>query len=62
MYFKGGWGSGTGAVDHQVALLERGEERIAVAVFTASNGSTPPASRRSRASSDGYSSSRAISA
>ena len=39
MYFKGGWGSGTGAVDHQVALLERGEERIAVAVFTAANGS-----------------------
>ena len=23
VYFKGGWGSGTGAVDHQVALLER---------------------------------------
>ena len=39
VYFKGGWGSGTGAVDHQVALLTRGEERIAVAVFTASNGS-----------------------
>ena len=39
MYFKGGWGSGSGAVDHQVALLKRGEERVAVAVFTASNGS-----------------------
>jgi hypothetical protein len=39
VYFKGGWGSGTGAVDHQVALLARGEERIAVAVFTAANGS-----------------------
>jgi beta-lactamase class A len=39
VYFKGGWGSGTGAVDHQVALLQRGEERIAVAVFTAANGS-----------------------
>src|SRR5437660_7869969 len=24
LYFKGGWGSGTGAVDHQVALLQRG--------------------------------------
>ena len=39
MYFKGGWGSGTGAVDHQVALLVRGEERIAIAVLTADNGS-----------------------
>jgi beta-lactamase class A len=39
VYFKGGWGSGSGAVDHQVALLARGEERIAVAVFTAANGS-----------------------
>ncbi|MDA0182636.1 class A beta-lactamase-related serine hydrolase, partial [Solirubrobacter phytolaccae] len=38
VYFKGGWGSGTGAVDHQVALLVRGEERIAVAVLTAGNG------------------------
>ena len=24
LYFKGGWGSGTGAVDHQVGLLRRG--------------------------------------
>ena len=39
VYFKGGWGSGTGAVDHQVALLIRGEERVAIAVLTASNGS-----------------------
>ena len=39
VYFKGGWGSGTGAVDHQVALLVRGEERIAIAVLTADNGS-----------------------
>lgn len=38
VYFKGGWGSGTGAVDHQVALLVRGEERVAVAVLTADNG------------------------
>jgi beta-lactamase class A len=38
VYFKGGWGSGTGAVDHQVALLTRGDERISVAVLTASNG------------------------
>jgi beta-lactamase class A len=39
VYFKGGWGSGTGAVDHQVALLVRGEERVAIAVLTADNGS-----------------------
>jgi hypothetical protein len=39
LYFKGGWGSGTGAVDHQVALLTRGEERVAVAVTTTANGS-----------------------
>jgi Beta-lactamase enzyme family len=34
VYFKGGWGSGTGAVDHQVALLRRGERRVSVAVLT----------------------------
>ena len=39
LYFKGGWGSGTGAVDHQVALLRRGPLRVSVAVMTTSNGS-----------------------
>jgi hypothetical protein len=39
LYFKGGWGSGTGFVDHEVALLTRGDERIAVAIMTRSNGS-----------------------
>ena len=34
VWFKGGWGSGTGAVDHQVALLTRGDERVAVAVLS----------------------------
>jgi beta-lactamase class A len=34
LYFKGGWGSGSGAVDHQVALLRRGRRRVAVAVLT----------------------------
>jgi hypothetical protein len=34
LYFKGGWGSGTGAVDHQVGLLRRGTERVAIAVLT----------------------------
>jgi hypothetical protein len=39
LYFKGGWGSGTGAADHQVALLRRGRLRIAIAVMTTANGS-----------------------
>lgn len=39
LYFKGGWGSGTGRVDHQVALLTRGELRVAVAIATTANGS-----------------------
>jgi hypothetical protein len=32
--FKGGWGSGSGAVDHQAVLLERDGRRIAIAVLT----------------------------
>jgi beta-lactamase class A len=39
VYFKGGWGSGSGAVDHQVALLTHGDVRLSVAVLTAANGS-----------------------
>ncbi len=39
LYFKGGWGSGSGAVDHQVAFLESGSVRIALAIFTQSDGS-----------------------
>lgn len=39
LYFKGGWGSGTGAVDHQVALLRHGERRVAVAVLTSGSPS-----------------------
>src|SRR4051812_28173514 len=38
LYFKGGWGSGTGRVDHQVALLVRGDERVSVAVLTRAGG------------------------
>jgi hypothetical protein len=34
LYLKGGWGSGGGRVDHQVALLKRGPHRIALALFT----------------------------
>ncbi len=39
LYFKGGWGSGSGAVDHQVALLRRGRRRVAVAILTTGNPS-----------------------
>lgn len=34
LFFKGGWGSGSGRVDHQVALLQRRRQRVAVAIFT----------------------------
>jgi hypothetical protein len=39
LYFKGGWGSGTGWADHQVALLRRGRRRIAVAILITSSPS-----------------------
>ena len=39
LHLKGGWGSGSGAVDHQAALLTRGPQRVAVAITTTSNGS-----------------------
>jgi beta-lactamase class A len=39
LYFKGGWGSGSGAVDHQVALLRRGQRRVSVAILTTSSPS-----------------------
>ena len=32
LFFKSGWGSGTGAVSHQAAFLENGSRRIAVAI------------------------------
>lgn len=34
LYFKGGWGAGTGAVNHQVGLLARAGHRVAIAVLT----------------------------
>ncbi len=39
VWFKGAWGSGTGRVDHQTALLERSSRRVVVAVTTFDNGS-----------------------
>lgn len=38
-YFKGGWGSATGLRTHQVAFLEDGERRIALAILTTGNPS-----------------------
>jgi hypothetical protein len=37
LYFKGGWGSGTGLVDHQVAQYAAGGERFSLALFTRFN-------------------------
>jgi Beta-lactamase enzyme family len=37
LWFKGGWGSGTGAVDHQIGLLRQGEDRVSIAVLTVAN-------------------------
>jgi hypothetical protein len=39
LWFKGGWGSGTGAVDHQAGLLRQDDDRIAIAVLTVGNPS-----------------------
>jgi hypothetical protein len=39
LYFKGGWGSGSGAVDHQVVQLRNGHRRIGLAVLTEGNPS-----------------------
>jgi hypothetical protein len=34
LFLKGGWGSGSGRVDHQVALLKSDRRRVALAIFT----------------------------
>ena len=39
LYFKGGWGSGSGAVDHQVVLLRNKHRRVGLAVLTEGNPS-----------------------
>jgi hypothetical protein len=39
LFFKGGWGDGSGSVNHQIALLRRGRERVAVGVTTTGNPS-----------------------
>jgi hypothetical protein len=45
LYFKGGWGSGTGAVEHQVALLRHGSVRLSVAVLITNSPSHEYAKR-----------------
>jgi Beta-lactamase enzyme family len=37
LYFKGGWSSGTGLVDHQVALLRLGKARVSLCITTRFN-------------------------
>jgi hypothetical protein len=39
LFFKGGWGSGSGLVDHQVALLTNGDQRVSIAILTYADGS-----------------------
>jgi hypothetical protein len=39
LHFKGGWGIGSGAVDHQVAFLDKRGYRLAVAIMTTSDPS-----------------------
>jgi Beta-lactamase enzyme family len=39
LYFKGGWGGGSGWVNHQVALLKHGPLRVSLAIFTYLNPS-----------------------
>ena len=39
IYFKGGWGDGSGVVTHQVALLKRGDRRVSLAILTTANPS-----------------------
>jgi hypothetical protein len=37
LYFKGGWSTGTGLVDHQVALLRLGKVRVSLCITTRFN-------------------------
>jgi hypothetical protein len=41
LYFKGGWGYGTGLIDSQVAMLQRGCTRVSIAVLSMHDGSQP---------------------
>jgi Beta-lactamase enzyme family len=48
LYFKGGWGYGTGLLDHQVALFVRGCSRFSIAVLSMFDGSHPYGKRTLR--------------
>jgi hypothetical protein len=39
LYSKGGWGLGTGWVDHQVGLVKRGDLRVSIAILQHNTGS-----------------------
>jgi hypothetical protein len=45
LYFKGGWGAGTGEVEHQVVLLRHGTTRVSLAVLITSSPSHDYAKR-----------------
>ena len=47
-FFKGGWGSGTGSVNHQVGFFERDGQRIGIAVTTLDSPSHDYASQTLR--------------
>jgi Beta-lactamase enzyme family len=48
IFFKGGWASGTGRTSHQVAFLEKGNRRIALAILTEYSPSHSYANRTMR--------------
>jgi beta-lactamase family protein len=52
VFFKGGWGSGTGRVTHQSALLQDGSRRLAVSVLTEWNPSHTYGTRTIRGIAD----------
>lgn len=48
LYFKGGWGAGTGEVEHQVVLLRHGATRVSLAVLITNSPSHSYAKRTLR--------------
>jgi hypothetical protein len=48
LYFKGGWGDANGKVEHQVALLRKGDRRVAAAVLITNSPSHDYAKRTLR--------------
>jgi hypothetical protein len=52
IFFKGGWGSGTGRVTHQSALLQNGAQRISISVLTQWNPSHTYGTRTIRGIAD----------